>query len=394
MKQDGTFPLKLSVIFKRQTILLSTGVSLKPQNWDGYEVVGMPNARLTNMNLRSARARLEDKLLEYSGKIETMSVTQMRNLLSGREKDKTQRRKKRQLPDNHFETYFKKYCERCRKPKTAEVYMSALRKVENFTGEDFASLTFEDINKEWLSNFQKWMLDSGCSLNTCNIHFRTIRAVFNDAIDNDVTQNYPFRKFKMKRVRTRKRSLKVEELRELFDFPCEPEQQKWLDIFKLTFMLIGINMVDLYNLKTIKNGRVDYTRSKTYRPYSIKVEPEAMELIKKYRGKRALIDIADRWANHENYTRRLNRALKAIGPVTVGKYGKKERQPLHPEISTYWARHTWATIAASLDIPKETIAAALGHGGNTVTDIYIDFDTKKIDEANRKVLDWVLYGKK
>ncbi len=60
--------------------------------------------------------------------------------------------------------------------------------------------------------------------------------------------------------------------------------------------------------------------------------------------------------------------------------------PIFPKISTYWARHTWATIASELDIPKETIAAALGHGGNTVTDIYIDFDQKKVDEANRKII--------
>ena len=61
---------------------------------------------------------------------------------------------------------------------------------------------------------------------------------------------------------------------------------------------------------------------------------------------------------------------------------------------SHWARHTWATIASYLDIPKETIAQALGHGGNTVTDVYIDFDRRKIDEANRKVLDYVLYAKK
>ena len=65
---------------------------------------------------------------------------------------------------------------------------------------------------------------------------------------------------------------------------------------------------------------------------------------------------------------------------------------MFPHITTYWARHTWATIAASLDIPKETIAAGLGHGGNTVTDIYIDFDRRKVDEANRRVIDWVYYG--
>ena len=65
-----------------------------------------------------------------------------------------------------------------------------------------------------------------------------------------------------------------------------------------------------------------------------------------------------------------------------------------PTLTTYWSRHSWATIAAELDIPKETISAALGHGGSSVTDIYIDFDTRKIDAANRRVIDYVLYGKK
>lgn len=58
-------------------------------------------------------------------------------------------------------------------------------------------------------------------------------------------------------------------------------------------------------------------------------------------------------------------------------------------MSSYWARHTWASIAASIDIPKETIAAVLGHGNHTVTDIYIDFDQKKIDKAIRDVIDYV-----
>lgn len=66
----------------------------------------------------------------------------------------------------------------------------------------------------------------------------------------------------------------------------------------------------------------------------------------------------------------------------------------YPGLTTYWARHTWVAIAASLDIPKDTIAAALGHGETTVTDIYIGFDQNKVDAANRKVLDWVLYGKR
>ena len=105
--------------------------------------------------------------------------------------------------------------------------------------------------------------------------------------------------------------------------------------------------------------------------------------------------ILDHWRNHKDYTLKLNSVLKRIGEVKrVGLGGKKIYKPLFPNISTYWARHSWATIAASLDIPKDTIAHALGHGNNTVTDIYIDFDQKKVDEANRRVLDWVFYNKR
>lgn len=97
----------------------------------------------------------------------------------------------------------------------------------------------------------------------------------------------------------------------------------------------------------------------------------------------------DVYNNYKDFTHRLNLNLKRIGPVEIGKKGKKEIKPLFPDLSTYYARHTWATIAAKLEIPKETIAAALGHGGNSVTDIYINFDQKKIDEANRKVLKYI-----
>lgn len=125
----------------------------------------------------------------------------------------------------------------------------------------------------------------------------------------------------------------------------------------------------------------------------MKVEPEARVLIEKYAGTDHLLSIMDGRKDYLQYVRQTNNALRKIGDCDrSGLGGKKTHHAICPELSTYWARHTWATIAASLDIPKETIAAALGHGGNTVTDIYIDFDRRKVDEANRKVLDWVLYG--
>ena len=172
-------------------------------------------------------------------------------------------------------------------------------------------------------------------------------------------------------------------------------QQQYIDMFKLIFMLVGINMVDLCHLKEIADGRITYHRAKTGALLSIKVEPEALEIIERYRGIDWLINILDRYKDHRNYIHRMNNTLKKIGPTKrEGRGGKKKIDALFPNLSTYWARHSWATIAASLDIPKETIGHALGHSANSVKDIYIEFDQRKVDKANRKVLDWVLYGKK
>ncbi len=87
----------------------------------------------------------------------------------------------------------------------------------------------------------------------------------------------------------------------------------------------------------------------------------------------------------------MNDNLSEIGPtVRKGLGGKKYREPLFPELTTYWARHSWATIAHKIGISKDVISMALGHSfGCKTTDIYIDFDRDKVDEANRKVIDYI-----
>ena len=87
----------------------------------------------------------------------------------------------------------------------------------------------------------------------------------------------------------------------------------------------------------------------------------------------------------------MDRGLKKIGTYKiVGRGGKREVKPILPFLSQYWCRHTAATIMSELDIPNETIAAALGHEhGNKVTNIYIEYNEKKVDDANRKLIDFV-----
>ena len=277
---------------------------------------------------------------------------------------------------------------------TRGVYKHTLDRIRAFD-KNVDNKMFEDIDLKWLTDFEAFCAKTACK-NARNIHLRNIRAVFNNAIDYGITTAYPFRRFKIRPEATRKRSMAVEELRRLFDYPVEDYAEIYRDMFRLIFMLVGINSVDLHGLKSItRDGRIEYKRAKTGRLYSIKVEPEAMEIINKYRGVKGLLCIADRWSDSRNFRHQCNKALQKIGQVErKGRGGKKTITAEFEGVTTYWARHTWATIAASLDIPKDTIAAALGHGGDTVTDIYIDFDQKKVDAANRRVLDWVLYGKR
>lgn len=397
-KKGSKSVLKIAIAHQAQTAYISVKVKLLPNQWDNkkLKVVNHPNQMLLNAHISSVKQQVDTILLSLTneGRITSMSASEIKAYI---EVKIDPAKAKKEEENNLFATRFLKFAE-SKKESTREVYMHTYSRMVAFTEEEgmrLDALHFEDITKEWLMKFDVFLSRTSPSKNARNIHLRNIRAVFNEAIDDEITTFYPFRRFKIRPVATAKRNLKVEELRQLFNYPCEAHAAKYLDMFKLMFMLIGINSIDLAHLKEVKDGRVEFHRSKTNRWYSIKVEPEAMEIIKRYKGQSWLVDILDHWRNHKDYTLKLNSVLKRIGEVKrVGLGGKKIYKPLFPNISTYWARHSWATIAASLDIPKDTIAHALGHGNNTVTDIYIDFDQKKVDEANRRVLDWVFYNKR
>lgn len=227
------------------------------------------------------------------------------------------------------------------------------------------------------------------------MRLRDIRAVFNFAIDEEMTDLYPFRKFKIKSTPTMKRSLSADDIRMIATMPLLPWQEEYRDVFMLIFYLIGINIVDLFSLthENVQNGRIVYTRRKTKRIYSIKIEPEAQEILERRKGTTHLIDVADRYKDHTNFTSRFNKALKTFGTWEVDEHHKQKvrYKPYWDFLSSYWARHSWATIAYNdCNIPVDVISQALGHSmGNRVTMVYINSDSKKVDEANRKVIEKV-----
>ncbi len=394
VSKDGTSLLKLLIRHKGKTSYISLQIKLLPEQWDNdkQKVIGHPNKGVLNTIITQKFLEYEAEMLDLLklGKITGLNAYQIKDELLLRTNTEYALRKDK---SNSFSVCFMRFVDQ-KKGRTKDIYLQTYKKLATYS-KSLEVLKFENITKEWLLGFDNWLEEQGNSKNGRNLHLRNIRAVFNEAIDNEITNFYPFRKLRIKNVQTAKRSLSVEQLRTLFNYPIESWQEKYLDLFKLVFFLIGINMVDLLRLTEIIDERIEYSRAKTKRFYSIKVEQEALEIINKYRGKNILLEFGERYDDYTHVSKKTNLALQSIGNVDrKGLGGKKHIEPAFPKLTLYWARHSWATIASSLDIPKETIAQALGHGGNTVTDIYIDFDRNKIDEANRRVIDWVLYGKR
>lgn len=391
---DALAAVKIRLSQNRKSAYISTGISISAGCWDAQNkiVIGLPEAAIYNSTLAYRLAQINMKILPeqaqgtYAGK----SISEIRDLVLVYLGDK-----KEENTITYFTSWYR-HVAATKNPSTALIYRNTLRKLEQYCAHcriNADRLRFEDITPRWLQDFDTWM-SGDTSINSRNIHFRNIKHVFNCAIDEELTTAYPFRKFKHKTEETAKRALSIEELRTLWSYPCEPWQQRWIDVFKLTFYLRGINLADLFYLTpdNYAGGRIVYRRAKTGKLYSVKVEPEAAEIIEKYCGTKYLLSWGDTYKHHRSLTHRINLVLKSIGEVErKGLGGKKFRQPLFPDLSLSDARHTVATLMADLDIPNETIAATLGHSyGNRTTAIYIKPNQNKVDKAMRHIIDYVL----
>ncbi len=372
-RKDGTFPVKILVSANGTNFLLSVGMTSGQSEWtgDGFSKRD-PNAKVKNIYLRNMMNNVEKHILMVDNK--TLDMKKLKKDLE-RIIDGDDPNDRRRLVDamTDFEKTIGK--------KGTMGYFAATRTlIEEYDG----SVYMDEVNAQWLEKFCAHLKSKRLRTNSVSLYMSSIRRVFNHEIDNGANLQYPFRKFHMGREKTRKRNLSVERLRALRDANVEGRGSDYRDFFMLSFYLIGINMADLYGDCVIENGRLEYRRAKTGRLYSIKLEPEAIAIIERHGGNLGHFDFQkiSGMKNAASFSLSLCPALRKL------KDGNGD--VIEPDITWYWARHTWATIAASLDIPKETISAALGHEiGSSITSIYIDFNQKKVDRANRMVIDYV-----
>ena len=384
--KDGRCPLRLRMRKDGKTAMPLTGIRIAPDDWDD-DSQRAKDARL-NQRLRDMLDNAEDCILRLKteGRYAEMPLDEIVCELS-----KKMSIEVKANPRNTFSYYMERYRDRQAKRGTRDVYDRTLKSLGAFDP-DFPARTFREIDYGYLARFEAWCIGRGMKVNSISILMRNIRTVFNEARRDGVTNLYPFSTYKIKQEETRKRALTLDEVRLLLEIPVSEDQQRYKDFFMLMLYLIGINTTDLFLARPedLRNGRLEYRRDKTGKLYSVKVEPEAMEIIDKYRGKDYLLDPMDGHGDFLSWRSQLNKRLKAIGQQT-GRKGKILGKGPFSEISTYWARHTWATLAYEVGISVDVIGQALGHSdrSHTVTFTYIKPDQGKVDEANRKVIDYI-----
>ena len=381
--QDGTFPVKLSV-GNGTRLYLSTGVSVPRENWADGRVEGLKEAKRLNTILDNQRLRVRARLLllKEEGKLGRSSASHLRKLLTAPDMD--------DVPEEDRRTTLWEIADRCistKEGRTKLVYLHTLSKLRAFAGD--GPVYIEDIDRVWLHGFDASI---GGKVNSRAIHLRNLRAICNFALDEELTTHYPFRKFKIKTEETMKKALTADQMRTIVTMPVEPWQEEYRDMFWLMFLLRGINAVDLFEATPdqVVDGRLEYRRSKVGTLLSVKLEPEALEIIERYKGTEHLVRPLDRYANYRDYLRRMDYGLKSLGRP-LGKRKKVLGGGMFPKLSSNWARHTWATLCAEIDIPDPTITLGMGHktAGHKTTTIYIKRDMKKVDDANRRVIDYI-----
>ena len=391
--KDGlTGPIKVRVYHNGKAFFLPTSITIKADQWLDGVIVNHERAKKWNdfLKLRLLDIKSELIRLDVEGKINSMTIAELKKrlqLLCGAVEDD-------ETPADLFWPIFQEYKDSQKNSGTRTIYGQTEARLKAFDL-NIEQRKFNDLNKAWLEKFDDFMSLTAPKKNARNIHLRNIRAVFNYAINvKELDVAYPFRTFKITAEATASRALTIDQIRLLRSYPIEePHLAKYRDIFMLMTYLRGINAADLFTaLKTdVINGRLEYKRKKTGTFYSIKIEPEAQAIIDKYAGETYLIDVCETWSNPTDYLRKMDKGLKKIGPMErKGKGGKKEYKGILPNLSSYYSRHTFASLAAELHIPIELISESLGHKiGSPTTAIYVHYLRQQVDDATRKVIDHI-----
>ena len=274
------------------------------------------------------------------------------------------------------------------KIRTSETYKSSLDSFRKFRkGKD---LTFNKFNHEIMIEYEAYLKAKGISKNTSSFYMRTLRAVYNRAVNKGLTlQKYPFKYVYTGIDRTRKRAVSVQTMKQIksLDLSSEWKLDFARDMFLFSFYTRGMSFVDMSYLhrKDLSNGILTYRRHKTGQLLHIKWETCMQEIVNKYKNEQSTFllpiintnEVEEQRKQYIYSAHNINRCLKKIGAM-LG---------LSLPLTMYVARHTWASIAKQKNVPISVISDGLGHDSELTTRIYLSsLDNIEIDKANKMIM--------
>lgn len=267
---------------------------------------------------------------------------------------------------------------------TAANYSTAIRSLLKYLG--CKDIKVKDISKEMLENYQKWLLRRNVSLNTISCYMRSLRSVYNRVTESN---GNVFVKAFTGSTPTVKRSLSINDMQRLLmlKLPYRSRIMLTRDLFIFSFYCQGMPFIDLAFLKKsqIEDGNIIYHRHKTGQIIHIKIEPCMENIIKKYENRDPvyvfpILKSTDKDTSYKQYQKQLcyyNLSLKRLG----------RKAGLSRTLTSYVARHTWASIAFQTNVELQTISRAMGHTNPMTTLIYIkELDNNYLASANRKII--------
>lgn len=378
--EDREAPLKIAITKRGRTAYLPTVHKLLPAHWDAehQKVVKHPSRNALNTVLMELMIDVRNRIskMVMSGEAATLTSTQIKNIIHEQLTG---------ITPTSFIEFFRRI-ESTKSKGTQEVYQCAWKRFALFCEENNTNserISVGSINSKTASAFDAW-LKSKYAGNTRNSTIACIKAVLELAVDEGLISRNPFLDIKQKYVTTKKRDLNIDQLRALFSYSGNPEHLVFIDLLKFSFLTRAANLADIWEMtpSDIFNGRIEYTRAKTKKRYSVLIEPELQDIIDRRGNWRKLFYIESP-KTKRGFMRVMTAHLREIS-AELGL----------PEITLYWIRHSFASIAMELEVPVDIISAMLGHTtGARVTMGYIDIKSRQVDLAARRVYDYVLYGR-
>lgn len=277
--------------------------------------------------------------------------------------------------------------EQAGKARTAEAYRSAYNSFLRFAG--WKDVVLEKMDSNVTVAYEEWLKREGVRMNTVSFYMRILRAVYNRAVEKGMTaQRFPFRRVYTGIGKTTKRAVSLQAVRQLkaLDLPADSSKALARDLFLFSFYTRGMSFVDMAFLKKtdLTGGVLTYRRQKTGQRMLVRWEACMQEIVDRYEEPASpyLLPVIRRAGQNERkqYTtarHRVDRILKRLG----------EGLGLDIPLTLYCARHTWASVAKSKNVPLSLISEGLGHESEATTRIYLtSLETSFLDEANSLVI--------